>query len=357
MGRNLLVALPSPRDPIKPSPGFAKKELATWKLDLVALCGFGCRYCSSSTGNYLRINREKFADATEAQLGRRLYPATSPELAMVWPDVIARLDEQLDRVGPGFGAGETLVFSMLTDAFSGPPLRSHVTEEALQRLIERTSFRVRVLTKNSVVGLSRMWVEYFHANLDRVVVGLSTGTLDDEWARRVEVGCPPPSARTKATRYLQALGVPTFGMLCPIFPDAMTGDGDGVADLVEAIRPNDCETVWAEPYNDRANWRAVQAGYDQGSPGWEWFENVYGENGSRAAWSRYATELYLILRDLAEHGGWLHKLRYLLYEDGVTNSDAEEFGDLRGVLLQSPTDAATGRSMHPVFARLQSEAG
>ena len=63
----------------------------------MSLCGFGCRYCSSNAGNYLRINRRKFADATEAQSGLRVLPADEPALTFEWPDVLQRLEEQLAR--------------------------------------------------------------------------------------------------------------------------------------------------------------------------------------------------------------------------------------------------------------------
>ena len=353
MPRNLVVEVPSIAEPIKRAPGFAKKHLATWKLDLMALCGFGCSYCSSNTGNYLRINRERFADITEDVTGRRLYPATSPELAFTWPDVLEKLDAQLAKHPKSWGAGETLVVSMLTDAFSGPPLRDGTTERALAMLLQRSSFRLRILTKNSAVGLFDFWRGLFYANRDRVVVGLSTGTLDDAWARRVEVGTPPPSARLRATRALQDAGVPTFGMLCPIFPDVL--EKLQVERLVREIRPEVCETVWAEPFNDRSNWKAVRAGYDEGSPGWRWFTRVYDGGGSPLLWSRYATDLFLELRRAAQDGGWLHKLKYLLYEGGVTHDDAERFRSLDGVLLQGPTDEQ-GRSKHPVFARMQGAA-
>jgi hypothetical protein len=46
------------------------------------------------------MHREEFADLTERQLGERLYPSTSPELSMVWPDVLKKLAEQLERRGP-----------------------------------------------------------------------------------------------------------------------------------------------------------------------------------------------------------------------------------------------------------------
>jgi len=347
--RHLVVEVPSIRQPITKSPGFAKKELSTWKLDLMALCGFGCSYCSSNTGNYLRINREKFADATEEQLGERIYPSDEPDLAMVWPDVLEKIERQIASHKPGWGGGETLVFSMLTDAFSGPPLRAGTTEKALRMLLNGTSFRIRVLTKNSVVGTSQKWRDLFFEHRDRVVVGLSTGSLDSDWARRVEIGCPPPTARIEATRRLQGAAVPTFGMLCPIFPDVLAGDSLDL--LIDGIRPELCETVWAEPYNDRSNWQKVRAGYELGSPGFRWFTDVY-EHGGRSEWSRYATDLYLRLREKALAEGWMSKLRYLLYENDITVEDARRFPNLSGVLLQSPT-RNDGTSLHPIFGEMQ----
>ena len=67
-----VVEVPSIKVPITSSPGFAKKDLSDFKLDACGLCGFGCRYCSSNSGNYLRINRAMFADLTEQQLGEGL---------------------------------------------------------------------------------------------------------------------------------------------------------------------------------------------------------------------------------------------------------------------------------------------
>ena len=152
--KNLIVAVPSIKEPIQPSPGFWKKHLSDDKLDLMALCAFGCSYCSSNMGNYLRINRELFADITEAALGERLYPTDKPELTLIWPDVLDKLDAQLKRRGPSWGVGKTLVVSMQTDPFSGPALHEGTTEAALRMVLERSAFRIRILTKNSIVGLS-----------------------------------------------------------------------------------------------------------------------------------------------------------------------------------------------------------
>lgn len=352
-----VVQVPSTKKLIQPSPGFAKKELATRHLELMALCNFGCAYCSSNSGNFLRINRDKFAQMTEEQLGARYFPSDTPELTFEWADVIDKLDAETKRLPKDFGAGETLVFSQLTDAFSPRAVASGITRKALELLVERTSLRIRVLTKSAVVGTDRC-IEFFQAHPGRFVVGLSIGTMDDEWARRVEIGTSSPTARLKALRALQDAGVPTYGMLCPIFPDVLGSGAAPLAELVAAIRPEQCETVWAEPFNDRDNWRAVQAGYQPDTPVHEWFRLAFG-SGSTVEWSRYATLLYTHLRRIGERDGWFHKLRYLLYEDGIAGPDAPSFRRLEGVLLQSkPIDEgpSKGRSRNPAIARLQAMA-
>ena len=132
-----------------------------------------------------------------------------------------------------------------------------------------------------------------------------------------------------------------------------------LATLIEQIRPDRCERVWAEPYNDRDNWRAVQAGYQGESQSWHWFDRAFG-SGEPLYWSSYATELYARLKYLAERDGWLPRLRYLLYEDGIIHNDALWFRGLAGVLLQSkPVDEgpSKGRSRNPHIAALQVTSG
>jgi DNA repair photolyase len=346
--KNRVVEVRSIRNPIMRSPGFEKKELSEYKLDLMGLCGFGCRYCSSNWGNYLRINRQEFADLTEAQLGERLLPSDEPSITFHWPDVLDNLRRQLAGKHKSWGAGKTLVFSMLTDGFSPLLVKQGTTEEALRLVLEHTGFRIRVLTKNAIVG-SPKWIDFFRSYPGRFVVGLSVGTLDADWSRKIEVGASLPQARLRALRSLQDAGVPTFGMLCPVFPDVLANGS--IEELLSAIRPAHCEHVWAEPYNDRQNWNVVRSGYAPGSDGHSWLTSVYG-NKRRDVWSRYATDLYLQLRGRAEREGWLSQLRYLLYEKGIVEDDAGRMGDLRGVLLQSSL-GEHGRSRNPHIAAQQ----
>ncbi|MEI8375661.1 MAG: radical SAM protein [Planctomycetota bacterium] len=349
-----IVEVPTIMEPIQSSPGFQKKNLSDYKLDICGLCQFGCMYCSSPHGNYLRINRKPFADLTEKQTGERTLPADAPNLMFAWPDVLENLTKQLRNKEKSWGLGQTLVFSMLTDGFSPMLVKDGTTKAALAMVLDQTSFRIRVLTKNSIVG-SKPWIDFFLKYSGRFVVGLSIGTLDNGWAKMIETKTSLPTARIRAMNNLQDAGVPTFGMLCPVFPHVL--EGDGLDRLVDAIRPSLVEQVWAEPYNDRANWMGVHDACLEGGADRQFLIDVYGakkkkKEKAKATWSRYATDLYTRLRRKAEDDGWMDKFRYLLYEDKIVKEDASAFHGLVGVLLQSKPDE-NGKSQNAAIAALQ----
>lgn len=348
-GRRKLVVVPSVKYPILAAPGFKKKLLATWHLDLLGLCEYGCVYCSSNTGYPHRVNGKRNLRLAFEQLGERIGPNDDGALLYVWPDVIDKLRAQLDARRRPFGRGETCVYSMLTDGFSPVLLQSGFTDAALRLLVERTEFRIRILTKNPAVA-SPKWIKFFAAHRERFVVGLSIGTLDDEWAAKVERKVPPPSQRVRALHRLQDAGVATYGMLCPVFPHVL--DGDHFERLVVAVRPEACETIWCEPYNDRVNWPLVQAALPRDSAERAWFDAAFGRRDNDA-WSAYATALHRRLHVLAETGGWLDdKMKFLLYEDRIAAVDAPAFRDGRGYLLQSKP-RPDGRSANAAFRAMQ----
>jgi DNA repair photolyase len=333
------------KNPITKSPGFEKKRLSEWKIDLLLLCGFGCIYCSSNYGYLLRTRKGRLVEwlgVVEELIFSEHQIDYEPE------SFKQHLAVQLDRLGAGFGAGHTLVFSMLTDAFSPATLKSGLTRDVLEMLLERTQFRIRVLTKNCTVGYGD-WLDLFARHRDRFVVGLSIGTLDDDWTSAMELYTTPPSLRVRAFQNLLANGVPAFGMLCPVFPGA--DRSDRLEALVDAFTPNHplVEDFWAEPFNDRRNARQVVERLTA-------VHHPYAGEcqrvllGERPEWSRYATNMLLALQRKAQAEGWIGKLKYMLYESGVTPDDARRIESLDGVLLQSIDKA--GHTKNPSFHRL-----
>jgi hypothetical protein len=122
--------------------------------------------------------------------------------------------------------------------------------------------------------------------------------------------------------------------------------------LVDAIRASRMEHVWAEPFNDRKNWDLVRSCMEAGSVDQQWMTAVY--ETKELAWSSHATELYLRLKAVAARQGWIHKLRYLLYEGDITQVDAPQFAGFAGVLLQSKPDD-NDRSQNSFIAALQAK--
>lgn len=370
--KSTVVTVPGVKAPIAPSPGFAKKELADFHLELGALCAYGCSYCSSNVGNFYRINRSRFLEAIEDQTGKKIAAIDvfvekkkqsgrgvervltykrDPSLHIRFGNAIEQLEAQLEGKPSSFGAGKTLVFSMLTDSFAPVVVASGATEDALRILLDRTSFRIRVLTKSAIVG-NEKWVRFFADNRERFVVGLSIGNTDPNWARAVEIGTSKPRARVLAHRALQDAGVPVFAMLCPVFPHML--GGNLLLDLLDSLRPNQCERIWAEPYNDRQNAASVREGYPEGSRWYDWMTKTFGIGTlkrSRETWSHYASLLYLRLRDQLEtygERGIVDRLRYLLYEDSIVQEHAKRFAGMHGLLLQGQK-GEDGESKDPEF--------
>jgi DNA repair photolyase len=329
---------------IAPS-SWTKKQLADYHLDALKFCEFACGYCSSNSGLHILLRKHSLNEAVEEATGHSFDPHDSSDLVITYRNFVDALEKELDSHRRKPGAGQTLVYSQLTDGFSPVLLNSGIAQRTLKLLLEKTEYRIRILTKNAVVGNSK-WLKFFAQHPDRFVVGLSIGTLDDRFAKRIEAKTSSPTARVKALRKLQDAGIPTYGMLCPVFPQVV--ETDELERLIESVRPELCEHVWAEPYNERHNWEYVRQCFDEGSSGWNWMTRVY-ENEDTATWSHYATDLYVRVHDTAIRDGWTDKLRYLLYEGDITPDDAKCFCGLDGVLLQCATDAE-GRSKNAAFA-------
>jgi len=345
----VVTKIPSLKHFIQAGSGWVKKGLCNDKIDLLGLCGFGCSYCSTDSTTYLRMNRRKFETLTMEQNEVSYAPRENPLLTYEYEDVIPKLEQELDSYHKGKGKGRVLAFSKLTDAFSPRLVSSGITKKALELIFKHTEYRVRIMTKSAVLGKSD-WVSFLSEHKDRIVVGFSTGSLNDAWAKKVEVGTGIPSKRLEALEKLQNAGVPTYGMLCPMFPEML--DEKKMDDLLNRISPSVVETIWAEPYNDRANWRVVREGFDRSSDEYSWFTKVY-ENGDKDLWSEYATRLYTMLLERAQTNGWTEKLRYLLYEGDIKAWHAPKFNGLRGVLLQGDKDKK-GESLNPHFVHLDS---
>ncbi len=118
-----------------------------------------------------------------------------------------------------------------------------------REILALTHWQIRLLSKSNL--LPRIAAE-LDAYRDRVIYGVSTGTLDDGLARAFEAGTPLVSKRIASLHWLQDHDFRTFGMLCPSLPLFHADDYARFArDCAAAIRAEKCEHVWAEVLNVR----------------------------------------------------------------------------------------------------------
>src|ERR1039458_1435524 len=139
----------------------------------------------------------------------------------------------------------------------------------------------------------------------RVIYGLSTGTLDEALARAIEPDSPLLTKRLEALKELQQEGFRTFAMLCPILPQ------DPVAYAKEAAKRIDfaaCEHVWAEVLNRRgaSMQRTAQALEEAGLTTWaQRLHRVFGTS-STPAWEAYGRDTFNALADVVPEIGRAH---------------------------------------------------
>jgi DNA repair photolyase len=121
--------------------------------------------------------------------------------------------------------------------------------EACRAICELTNWDIRLLSKSNLLPKIAEALKDFK---ERLIFGVSTGTLDDDLAVAFEEGTPKVSKRIQSLHWLQDHGFRTFGMICPSLPLAKQTDYLVFAEnCAKALRAEKCEHVWAEVINVR----------------------------------------------------------------------------------------------------------
>jgi DNA repair photolyase len=160
------------------------------------------------------------------------------------------------------------------------------TVEACKIICDLTNWQIRLLSKSHLLPeIAKQMPDQY---AQRIIYGVSTGTLDDSLARSFEGGTPFVSKRLASLHWLQDHGLRTYGMICPSLP---LPDHDYTAfaqSMSEAIRWEKCEHIWGEVINVRGEsmtrtLAALRSGGHHAHA--TEFERVFG---SKDAWEDYA---------------------------------------------------------------------
>jgi DNA repair photolyase len=183
------------------------------------------------------------------------------------------------------------------------------TVDACRTILELTHWQIRLLSKSNL--LPRIAAALADQR-ERMIFGVSTGTLDDALAMTYEEGAPKVSKRIESLHWLQDQGFRTFGMICPSLPLAEEGDYQVfAAECAKALRTERCEHVWAEVINVRGEsmlrtCAALRAGGYSAEA-----DRLERVSTDKEAWERYARSTFEAHARVYQ--GQPGKLRFLQY--------------------------------------------
>jgi DNA repair photolyase len=196
------------------------------------------------------------------------------------------------------------------------------TVEMCDLVLKLSDFQIRLLSKSPLLYevVARQLAGRNPQAKARVIFGLSTGTFDDEVARAIEPDAPSPSRRLEALKALQAESFRTFGMICPILPQA--DPGSFARRALKLLHAERCELIWAEPVNPRTkrNSRgkensfldtlsALRSLVERGHADRQLAERFEEVVSDKAAWNSYCRETFKAFAEAAPRG----KLRWMQY--------------------------------------------
>jgi DNA repair photolyase len=203
--------------------------------------------------------------------------------------------------------------SALTDVAANMELVRE-TVEICKVIFELTDWDVRLLSKSNLLPKVAEAIVVADPHVtnstgwdQRVIFGVSTGTLIDKIAAAFEQGTPLVSKRIQSLHWLQDNGFRTFGMVCPSLPQQ---DYDLFArEMADALRYDRCEHIWAEVINLRGEsfTRTIDALCSAGLN--EIADAVEIVSADKSAWENYARSTFLAHARHVPSG----KLRFLQY--------------------------------------------
>jgi len=312
---------------IKSNPAFGHKKLCDG-LTFTAghACAFYCAYCYVPAS--LARNKRILAIKGDGEL-------KSQDFIVEIADAPVRARENLtvggDLKTPRFDdpSDKRVIFASPLVDVAGNMGQVKVTVAICLEILKLTHWQIRLLSKSSLLRevAKRIPAEY----KQRVIYGLSTGTLDSGVSEVIEKLTSPVGKRLETLHWLQDNGYRTYGMICPILPQKDESAYRCFAEQIAAnINLGKCEHVWAEVLNARgdslaATSRALRQTGRHGEA-----DLVDKVTADKDEWQKYAEQTFLAMSRVIP----ADKLRFLQY---TTKKDEferwEQYQECGAVLL------------------------
>ncbi len=165
-----------------------------------------------------------------------------------------RLDQALAALSP-----QTVYLGMNGDPYQPVERNERRTRSALERFI-RQGLSACVLTKSPLILRDR---DLFTA-MREPYVGFSIAFLDEGVREILEPAAPPVAERLEALLTLQAAGIDTYALICPVLP-YLTDVEELIAELATLV-----SRIWVYPLRMRAptvpSWQSLRQALARGFP-------------------------------------------------------------------------------------------
>lgn len=300
--------------------GFQKKQLCDGPTFTAGTsCAYSCSFCyvEAVMGRGLGALKEQGVEDFQGSVIRRDKAISVLTTQLLHRTGKPRYKDPEDR--------RVVYASPLVDVAANMELVRE-TVAMCKLILEHTHWQIRLLSKSNL--LPKVAAELTD-HQDRMIYGVSTGTLDDSLAKAFEKGCPNVSKRIESLHALQDAGCRTYGMICPSLPQH-----DYVAfsrDILKAIRADRCEHIWAEVINVRGE--SFTRTHDALVAGGCLKEAAMVKTVSedKDEWESYARETYCGHAFAMKRAGMnvSEKLKFLQY---VTNSNKHFWAGQPGVV-------------------------
>lgn len=283
-------------------------------------CAYSCSFCY--VPDLMRKNPHGIANPRDHDkiVIRRLNPVEVVRRQLTYKDGRPKFLNPEDR--------RVIYASPLVDVAANLELVRE-TIAVCREILTLTHWQIRLLSKSTLLPrVAEALVEY----RDRLIFGVSTGTLDDRLASAYEAGTPRVSKRIASLHWLQDRGFRTFGMICPSLPLADAAAYQHFAERCAVeLRADRCEHCWAEVLNVRGDSMVKTCrALDQADFSAE-AQRLKQVSCDKGAWEEYARLTFEAhARVYARQPG---KLRFLQYVNQATRGYWEAQRALGAVLL------------------------
>jgi DNA repair photolyase len=276
---------------------FKKKGLADFACNIGNVCEIGCTFCYVPTVT----TKQKYVQ----EILKKGHNIDGFSLYRTKENLLNCVKRDLNKIEPG---DNRVVFFCTTCDPCATDEHADITTSGIRLIMESSDLQVRVLSKNILIFEIAKNLDRYR---DRIMYSLSTGTCRPEISACIEGNASPVEERIDTLKTLQDGGYRTYGTMCPILPSEI----DSLEELVDEIRPDLCEGVWAEAINVRGkslvktNDKLRQCGLDKDA---DFLEEVTG-TGNKENWRNYCKKLFLLVQSAMEKRSALDKLKFLQY--------------------------------------------